>query len=346
MRPDLVFRIEHDHAKLRDFVSDVAATARFPLEDIDLSPVNANKQYKGVRYPKEQVTGEQWASLPATVWQEVLDFCEKFGYRPPNKTQWSAPTRPAFKAELGGLESLFLQPSGWSRSLVEQRPVRADGTPVPWFTFAAIEFLERIVRRTDRVFEYGAGNSTLWWQSRVSSVASVEHDLAWTQALQPRLGENVVLRHVPQYQLCEVAQMPVVEHFQTRMRRTDWPSYDAAKIVRRGLDDEGFTGYAAAISESPTPYDIVIIDGMARRLCAEFAVRHVDKDGIIILDNSNRRDYDAAFDILQEAGFRQIPFWGLVPGADFMTCTSIFTRTLSRLSSAEHRTNTLGLPEY
>lgn len=346
MQPDLVFRIEHDHAKLRDFVATHASGRVDETGKLDLSPVNANKPYKGVQRPKPHISGEDWAGLPGVIWREVEEFCDTYGYSLPKRAPRTRPAAPVVKVETEGLARQFLDPSGWSRSFAEQAPMRADGTPVPWFTFSAIEFLERIVRRTDRVFEYGAGNSTLWWQDRVTSVLSIEHDRDWTEALRPKIRETVDLRHFPRLIACDPDHAPVVEHFLTRMRRTNWPDYDEAKVIRRGLDDEGFTGYAAAIMKSPEPFDIIIIDGMARRLCAEFAVRKVVKDGIIILDNSNRRDYDAAFDILQEAGFQQIPFWGLVPGANFMTCTSVFVRSLSRLSTGAHRTNSLGLPEY
>ena len=93
-------------------------------------------------------------------------------------------------------------------------------------------------------------------------------------------------------------------------------------------------------------YDVIIIDGMARRLCAEFSQNCLSETGIIVFDNSNRSDYDAAYDILEEAGFFQIPFWGLVPGASFMTCTSIFAKSLDVLPSARFKPNSFRLPEY
>ena len=93
-------------------------------------------------------------------------------------------------------------------------------------------------------------------------------------------------------------------------------------------------------------FDFVVVDGMARRLCTYAAIARVEADGFIVLDNSNRSDYDLAYTLLDEAGFRQIPCWGLVPGADFMTCTSFFTRSFARLPSAAFGGNGFGLPEY
>lgn len=129
------------------------------------------------------------------------------------------------------------------------------------------------------------------------------------------------------------------------MRRTKW-NYDAEKETKRGLNDSHFLDYANEIEKHDSLFDIIVIDGMCRRLCTEHAVRYLKPGGMIILDNSNRSDYDAAFDILEEEGFRQIPFWGLVPGANFHTCTSIFTKSLERLSDSRHYPSVLKLPEY
>jgi hypothetical protein len=246
---------------------------------------------------------------------------------------------------LQGLERLFLEPAGWLRSQAEAAPVRADGRALPWFTYAAIEFLERVVRPGDSVFEYGAGYSTLWWQEHVQRVCSVEHDAAWCDRLRPRLRHNVQLQ-------CLGADLPVsaaaasrLAPFFSRPRRTRW-NYDAQRVVRRGLADEPFIAYANQIAEAGGLFDFVVVDGMARRLCTYAAIQQVKPDGFVVLDNSNRSDYDLAFTLLAEAGFRQIPLWGLVPGADFLTCTSFFTRSLERLPTGAFGGNSFGLPEY
>jgi predicted O-methyltransferase YrrM len=246
---------------------------------------------------------------------------------------------------LEALERLFLEPAGWLRSQAEEAPVRADGRALPWFTYAAIEFLERVVRPGDSVFEFGAGYSTLWWQERVQRICSVEHDARWCERLRPRLKPQVQLDSIGAHQPAAADAMQRLAPFFARPRRTVW-SYDAQRVVRRGLADEPFVAYADRIAQAGGSFDFVVVDGMARRLCTYAAIRHVKADGFVVLDNSNRSDYDLAFTLLAEAGFRQIPFWGLVPGADFMTCTSFFTRSIERLPSGAFGGNSFGLPEY
>ena len=240
---------------------------------------------------------------------------------------------------------LFLKPSGWTRSKSQNAPVRINGEPLPWYTYGAIEFLHRVVRTTDRVFEYGAGYSTLWWQKRVEEMCSVEHDEAWCMRLSPNL-----LPHVQLYNIKEDYPVPIevsnrVAPFFGRRRRSNWP-YTAERVRVRGLADERFLAYAHQIVEFGGKFDFIVIDGMARRLCTFLAIDCLKSDGFIILDNSNRSDYDLAYTLLEESGFRQIPFLGLVPGANFFTCTSFFTRSLERLPSSAYIGNSFDLPEY
>jgi hypothetical protein len=78
------------------------------------------------------------------------------------------------------------------------RPVDAQGAPLPWFTYPAIEFLGQFDLRTKRVFEYGAGNSTLYWSTRCAQVVSIESDRVWHRHLAALVGSNVRLDFVPE----------------------------------------------------------------------------------------------------------------------------------------------------
>jgi hypothetical protein len=86
-----------------------------------------------------------------------------------------------------------LRELGWQRSL-EGGPVDGAGRPLPWYSYPAAVWLERRLRRSDRVFEFGAGHSTLWYAARVSSVAAVDHDEGWVARLRPGLPANASVR--------------------------------------------------------------------------------------------------------------------------------------------------------
>jgi hypothetical protein len=85
---------------------------------------------------------------------------------------------------------------GQWRSLREQRPVRADGSPIPWYTYPAIEYLSQFDFSGANVFEFGAGNSSMFWAQRARSVTSVESDPAWFERVKAgaRANQTVLLR--------------------------------------------------------------------------------------------------------------------------------------------------------
>src|SRR4051812_14883663 len=45
---------------------------------------------------------------------------------------------------------------------------------IPWFSYAAIDFLDAALRTNMTVFEYGSGGSTLFFAKRAKSVFTVE----------------------------------------------------------------------------------------------------------------------------------------------------------------------------
>lgn len=54
---------------------------------------------------------------------------------------------------------------------------------MPWYTYSCKDFLEDRITRSMRVFEYGAGMSSLWYGGRVAEVVSVEHDTEWAMTV-------------------------------------------------------------------------------------------------------------------------------------------------------------------
>ncbi len=82
---------------------------------------------------------------------------------------------------------------GHARSVRSHCPTDGQGQPTPWFTYPAIEFLAQFDFGLKRVFEYGAGNSTLYWSSRAASVVSVESAGQWYRDLADRIPKTVQL---------------------------------------------------------------------------------------------------------------------------------------------------------
>jgi hypothetical protein len=182
----------------------------------------------------------------------------------------------------------LLQEDGWFRSFREEASVDADGKPLPWITYPAIEFLKKRVHPNMSVFEYGSGGSTLWWASRVKEVVSVEHDREWYQKIAPIVPGNVSLTWI--------------------------------ELVYGG-------DYSRKITDFKNKFDIVVIDGRDRVNCAMNSISALKPDGVIIWDNSDREEYQQGYQALLKYGFRKIEFIGLAPICPIKAETTIFYRS-------------------
>jgi hypothetical protein len=181
----------------------------------------------------------------------------------------------------------FLQVSGWKRSRREGMAVDRSGSPLPWFTYPAIRFLETRVPSDARVFEFGMGNSTLWWSSRSRHVTTCEGDRGWYDRIAAKMPGNV------------------------------------EAIVVRDTSDE----YVRAAATRGEKFDIVSIDGRRRVECCRNSLESLTDRGVVIWDDFHRERYHEGRKILGDAGFRELPFSGMTPITAREACTSVFYRS-------------------
>ena len=180
-----------------------------------------------------------------------------------------------------------LYEEGWFRSYRQKAAVDRSGRPIPWLTYAAIHFLEERVNREMKVFEYGSGNSTLWWAERAGSVYACEHDRSWYEAMSGVVPANVTLRYL-------------------ELNREGEYSREAAR----------FSG----------AFDIVVVDGRERVNCIRQCGGALTPGGVVILDDSQDAEYAEGIRFLHDSGFRSITFEGLGPMTHLAKKTTIFYR--------------------
>lgn len=213
----------------------------------------------------------------------------------------------------------YLTQSGWRQS-AEQKLALRDGEPLPWFTFGAIDFLERELTSDLSVFEYGGGQSTLFWSRRVGRVAGLDHDPSFGAYVTPQLPENASFKIVE-----EGAELPE----ELKQWAAKSPSFvdpePTVRTYRSGQLNQAFQAYGLEVLSYPAnTFDVVIVDGMARSLSTWAAIQHFNSKGFIVFDNSDRDFYAPAYQMLEEAGYRRLDFWGLGPINPYGWCTSVF----------------------
>jgi precorrin-6B methylase 2 len=135
------------------------------------------------------------------------------------------------------------------------------------------------------VFEYGCGNSTLWWASRVRRIVSCEHDAAWYQQTRTTLPQNAELHHV-------------------------------------ALEYGG--AYSQLITRYSKEFDIVFIDGRDRVNCINHCLPALKSGGVVILDNSDEAEYVDGIQFLSANEFKQLHFAGPGPITAAIWRTTVF----------------------
>jgi hypothetical protein len=184
------------------------------------------------------------------------------------------------------LEGYFVK-SGWLNSIEKKSPVDADDNPVPWLTYSFIEFISEKLKPHHTIFEYGCGNSTLYYSQKAARITAAEHDYEWYEKISKAIPSNVILLH--------------------------------AELVYDG-------DYCRLAKGTGKKYDIIVVDGRDRVNCIKNSLPALKEDGVIILDDSERNEYREGIAFLMKKKFKRLDFWGFSPGLFYNKCTTVFYR--------------------
>ncbi|SFG60151.1 FkbM family methyltransferase [Pedobacter insulae] len=187
----------------------------------------------------------------------------------------------------------YLNSIGWFKAFDNQQAVDGEGLPIPWVTYSFIDFIKPRLTKDLTIFEYGSGNSTLFYAKNVRKVVSVEHDEAWYQKIVKEKAEN-------------------------------------AEMIFCKLDTDG--EYSKKASSLPEKFDIIIVDGRDRVNCCKYGVDALTEQGVIVLDDSERESYNQARIFLTQQGFKELSFSGISPGLFYEKATSVFYKPANCLA--------------
>ena len=142
-----------------------------------------------------------------------------------------------------------------------------DKTPldleIPWFSYAAIDFLEGYLQPPMTVCEYGSGGSTLFFARRTQSVFSIEDNPTWYNLVSARLQEKGIKN---------------------------------AKMKLAPFDFKKASGFEESEYLNAVPdekFDVIVVDGseewtQVRPICFQHVEPRIRPGGIIIVDDSWR----------------------------------------------------------
>jgi hypothetical protein len=179
----------------------------------------------------------------------------------------------------------YLSQIGWFNAFDQQQAIDKNGNPIPWVTYSFIDFIRPRLNKSLSMFEYGSGNSTLFYATFLKRVVSVEHDQKWFNKIVGSKAPNAEMIYT--------------------------------NLVRNGE-------YAQKAKLLGEQFDIIVVDGRDRVNCCKYGVDALSDRGVIVLDDSERKVYDEARTFLTEKGFKELYLSGISPGLFYYKATSIF----------------------
>ena len=91
----------------------------------------------------------------------------------------------------------YLDETGWYESRDKKKPLNKNKEAIPWFTYSSIYFLDKRIKKGMKIFEFGSGNSTLWFANKGCFLNTYEHNLSWYNTLKDKLPPNVNYNYCP-----------------------------------------------------------------------------------------------------------------------------------------------------
>ncbi len=71
--------------------------------------------------------------------------------------------------------------------------VDKNGNKIAWYTYPAIEYIDNIDFSQKSIFEFGSGNSSIYWSNKAKDVTSIEHDKLWYEKVKSSFNANQTL---------------------------------------------------------------------------------------------------------------------------------------------------------
>ncbi len=178
----------------------------------------------------------------------------------------------------------------WRNSFLYGFSQDENGEALPWMSYEAIKFLQKNLQKNDEIFEFGCGASTIFFAKRVKKVVALETNIIWFKIIQEKLKE---------------AEINNVELL----------------LMEDGLTNINYENFAKNYGKK---FDLIIVDSLKRFDCAKNSINALKPCGKVILDDSERKNYQKIFNFFAENNFTKQDFFGIAPGQLKIKNTSIF----------------------
>ena len=183
---------------------------------------------------------------------------------------------------------------------------RKFNNPCPWLSVSSVRFLRTYLTKDMVGLEFGSGISTLFTAPKVKQLISVEHNKEWFEMISNRFINEGISNVDYRF----IAQNDSNLFSETTFEMADKLGFEVRK---------DYVNYYMTVDSIPNnSLDFLLVDGRARPECLYYALPKMKKNGLVILDNSEREHYKIAFEFMKEYpvytttnGLTDTTFWFL-----------------------------------
>lgn len=188
---------------------------------------------------------------------------------------------------------------GLKKTIDSNSCIDAEDNPIPWYTYPAIEYIKQLDFSKSIVFEFGSGNSSIFWSRESQKVTSVENNSDWYKKVLKNKPKNLNLLFREEKKSYLNSILEFKNHFDVIV--IDGSYRDACcKNALKKIKENG----------------LIILDNSDRA--------------------GEMEDYKKAISTLKKANFIQVDFIGFGPINGYTWATSFFFSRKNNLKSKNH----------
>lgn len=167
---------------------------------------------------------------------------------------------------------------------------------------------EQYIKGKNKMLEWGCGGSTLYFPKLVKNYVSIEHNQEWYEKLKPQLLDNVelyfVALHKEKFDDEEPSELSLDQNAMDILEGTEewYNQFGNSEIYtvdgRVHWDTRGRFDWHCGLDYIKKPmelsyrnYDVILVDGRCRTMCAYMAKHLLKDDGYLLFHDFNNRPY-------------------------------------------------------
>lgn len=189
--------------------------------------------------------------------------------------------------------------------------VDENGNNIPWFNYLAIDFLQKYCQQRQNltVFEFGCGSSTLFFQKYSYLTFSLETNETWFKIITK--------------QLANINAGQWSENYFSNQNKV----YGAKVfLLENAYQNPNYYQFLANNFGNQQQFDIILVDSLHRKQCVLHSLSFLKPNGLLIVDDFERKNYQQIAKKLENEGFYCQNFTDLAVGQLKIKQTAIFSK--------------------